>query len=198
MSIAETQDETRKKIMEAAEARFRVYGFNKTTMAEIGSDCGMSAANLYRFFKNKSDIGAEMALSCLADEEKELRAAISENDSTAGELLEKFVIESMKYNFKAQAEQPRVNEVIDHICEERQDIVERHKGAKRSMLAEILAIGNKTGEFAIKDIPLIAEYVQIALIKFGYPPLMRFESEEELAESAKGVIALIINGLSTK
>jgi len=35
-------------MLDVAEARFRTYGLNKATMAEIAQDIGMSAANLYR------------------------------------------------------------------------------------------------------------------------------------------------------
>ena len=36
-------------------------------MAEIAQDCQMSAANLYRYFDNKQDIGAAISQLCLAD-----------------------------------------------------------------------------------------------------------------------------------
>ena len=61
-------DKIRQDILEAAEARFKLYGYNKTTMSEIAKDCDMSAANLYRFFQNKLDIGANLACRCLDDE----------------------------------------------------------------------------------------------------------------------------------
>lgn len=35
-------------ILKAAVNRFREYGYNKTTMAEIAKDIGMSTANIYR------------------------------------------------------------------------------------------------------------------------------------------------------
>ena len=45
-------EEISTQILDAAEARFRTYGFGKTTMAEIASDIDMSTANLYRYFEN--------------------------------------------------------------------------------------------------------------------------------------------------
>ncbi len=49
----ETPNQVRARILEASQGRFRQYGYNKTTMAEVAKDCGMSAANLYRYFENK-------------------------------------------------------------------------------------------------------------------------------------------------
>ena len=54
-------DDPSARILAAAYARFQRFGFGKTTMAEIAGDCGMSAANLYRYFENKEDIGVHTA-----------------------------------------------------------------------------------------------------------------------------------------
>ena len=45
-----SRQEIAEQIIAAAEKRFFYYGFGKTTMAEIASDCDMSPANIYRFF----------------------------------------------------------------------------------------------------------------------------------------------------
>ena len=39
-----------------AERLFRVYGYSKTTVADIADAARMSPANVYRFFASKSDI----------------------------------------------------------------------------------------------------------------------------------------------
>ena len=57
----------RTDILDAAEQRLRTYGYGKTTMAEIATDVGMSAANLYRYFENKLDIGAALAQRCFCE-----------------------------------------------------------------------------------------------------------------------------------
>ena len=49
-------EETRERIMEAAEALFRRMGFPKTAVADIAAELGMSPANIYRFFPSKNAI----------------------------------------------------------------------------------------------------------------------------------------------
>ena len=49
-------DATHQKIIDAAKRRFMHYGYTKTTMAELASDCEMSPGNLYRYFPGKLDI----------------------------------------------------------------------------------------------------------------------------------------------
>src|SRR6185312_4666037 len=58
---AMTKDNVRDKIVEAAKKRFSHFGYGKTTMAEIATDCGMSPGNLYRFFPGKLDIAEAIA-----------------------------------------------------------------------------------------------------------------------------------------
>ena len=48
--------ETRKRILDEARGLFRTYGYAKTTVADIAQACGMSPANVYRFFASKAAI----------------------------------------------------------------------------------------------------------------------------------------------
>jgi AcrR family transcriptional regulator len=48
-------------IAAVAHARFRRFGYAKTSMQEIADDCDMSVANLYRYYECKLAIGATVA-----------------------------------------------------------------------------------------------------------------------------------------
>ena len=52
---------TRAMIVEVAERHFKRYGYGKTTIVEIASDCAMSHANVYRFFRNKAELADAVA-----------------------------------------------------------------------------------------------------------------------------------------
>jgi AcrR family transcriptional regulator len=54
-------DRFRREIVVAARSRFQRYGYAKTSMQEIAADCGMSAANLYRYYDGKLAIGLAVA-----------------------------------------------------------------------------------------------------------------------------------------
>ena len=54
-------DRFRREIVAAARSRFQRYGYAKTSMQEIAADCGMSAANLYRYYDGKLAIGLAVA-----------------------------------------------------------------------------------------------------------------------------------------
>ena len=85
-------EETRQCILRAAESFFSRYGYGKTTMAEIAGECGMSAANIYRFFKNKDEIVAEMANGWFRKVEGALREVLRRPGLSAAERLEAFIV----------------------------------------------------------------------------------------------------------
>lgn len=56
MNAIDPHAATRLRIADAAEALFRQIGYQKTSVADIAKECGMSPANVYRFFPSKSAI----------------------------------------------------------------------------------------------------------------------------------------------
>ena len=55
------KESIREQIVDAAKKRFSHFGYAKTTMAEVATDCSMSPGNLYRFFPGKLDIAEAIA-----------------------------------------------------------------------------------------------------------------------------------------
>lgn len=194
MQVAE---DIKQQITEVADIRFRRYGFGKTTMAEIAKDCRMSAANLYRYFENKEKIGVEIALKCLHNKEKVGREAVQREGLTASERLEVFFFEILHYTSKLCADDPLLFELVDFISEEHPDIVMKHHESLRSFVAEILAEGNRSGEFMVSDIIATAETVLFATVHFYFPPLvvMKNHSLEDLERAEKAVVSVLIQGL---
>jgi len=190
-----TAEETRKQILKAAQVRFLQYGFNKTTMNEIAEDCRMSAANIYRFFKSKNEIVAEMAIQFFKETEDQLRKVVQQPGLTAIERLEVFTFEMLKTNFELFDNQLKIREIIDFVSSERFDLVEIHEDKKRALIAEILAEGNRSGEFAVDDIVTAADIVLKATILVHCPVLMDFYSFEEMEYFAKEIVQLMVRGL---
>jgi len=64
--------QTRDRILAEAERLFRVYGYSKTTVADIAEACRMSPANVYRFFASKSAINNAICERIIAEDEAAL------------------------------------------------------------------------------------------------------------------------------
>ncbi len=188
-------NDPRSRILEAAENRFRQFGYNKTTMNEIANDCQMSAANLYRYFENKLDIGAAMAQGCFVEKEQLLEQVIHRTDLSATERLEEFVLTLLRYTHGQCYDQPRINELVDSIVQERPALVQRKIAGERALLEQILTAGKTSNEFDIKDIAKTTEAVHTSFVKFSVPFFMSMYPLEEFERIAKNVVALVVNGL---
>ena len=186
------------KILEAAEERFRHYGYRKTTMAEIAKDSHMSAANLYRYYTNKEDIGAACVLRCFQEAESSLRAIVNAKHKSASKKLHEFVIAKFEHVHNEVNNNPNINELIEMFVTEKAELLLARQQAIQSMIAEILAEGNRTGEFEVDDIIVTAESISNAIVGFHFPMFMPLFAKEKFIEMAHRVVDLLIRGLLPK
>ncbi len=188
-------EDLRVQILDAAQQRFSVYGYGKTTMAEIAKDCAMSAANLYRYFKNKQDIAAACAARCMIEQQDTVRAIVRQQHSTAAEKLRAFVLAGLETTHKMYVDQPKINELVEFVASERQELVHQKIQTQHALITEILVQGNQTGEFDIKDVLVTGRAVQSALVKFNVPIFMALYPLDEFMAMANEVVDLILQGL---
>jgi AcrR family transcriptional regulator len=198
MMIMDVKQQTRQKILDAAENRFKRYGFNKTTMTEIANDCDMSAANIYRFFNSKSEIVGEMANAYYNQSEALLREVAHRPDLTVNERLEAFTLKALQCTYDLIGNQPKMKEIVEFITDERCDIITQHETVKRSLIAEILAEGNRTGAFDVQNIVTTADAFLHATVLFYCPYLMEWHSLEELEILVKEIVCLLVKGLEKR
>jgi len=191
---------TRQTILEAARARFGHYGFNKTTMAEIAKDCGMSAANIYRHFNGKNDIIAVLATNLLKRQETRLGEIVGCQSSSYSEKLRKFFTESLAITRQYATEQPKMKEMVDFICQERFDLVQSHKKIKLELIETILREGTAKGEFVIAetDMASTAEAVLDSTVMFHTPLFMDMYSAEDLKSSCDNIINLLLAAITQR
>ena len=191
-------DDTRERILNAADARFRQYGYGKTTMAEIAADADMSAANLYRFFENKRDIGAGLALRCFADKELLLAEIVQRTDLSAAAKLEAYLLALLRYTHGQCHNQPRIYELVEDIATHRADIVERKLQGEHQLIAAILDEGQRRGEFDFSDIKTTAATVMNMTMVFGLPLFMQAHPLERFEAMARNTAQLLIRGLACR
>ncbi len=196
--IMDAKQQTRQKILDAAEVRFKRYGFTKTTMNEIANDCDMSAANIYRFFKSKSEIVAAMAQAYFNLTETSLREVARRSDLTVPERLEAFTLKALQCTHDLIGNQPKMKEIVEFITDERCDMITCHETVNRSLVAEILAEGNRTGAFDVQNIVTTADAFLHATVLFYCPYLMEFHSFEELEIMVKEIVTLLVKGLEKR
>jgi AcrR family transcriptional regulator len=199
MKIAEqATEEIKNQILDAAFERFGRYGFGKTTMVEIAKDCDMSAGNLYRYYPNKKEIGAGCATRCMRDSEGLWRDVLQQPGMTPSERLEALILAKLRYLHQQFSDHPPLFEMVLFISEERGDLVANHLGSQQSLVAEVLAEGNRSGEFDVPDILGTAKLILASTMKFIAPHFMGALALEDLEREARGVVKLLVQGLAKR
>ncbi len=187
--------DTAKLILEAAISRFSEYGYNKTTMAEIAEDAGMSAANIYRYYKSKEDIAATCAKTNMSEKIDVLKEIVRNKKLSASEKLEKYVLTTLRMSQEAALENRKIEEICAEITKSNPELIHSKLANSKALLIEILSIGNQTGEFNVDDIMDTASAINVMLVAFDVPMFMSLFSQEEFEEKARSVIRFILSGL---
>jgi AcrR family transcriptional regulator len=189
---------TREQILGAAHQRFRRYGYNKTTMAEIAGDCHMSAANLYRYFENKQDIAAHLVAQCLRQEEVHLESVAGAAELPPAEGLRRYITETLACTYERCASDPLINQVVEAIGRERRDVIDSHTKVKLGQIAALLERGIASGEFDAVDVRETAEAILAATVLFDVPLLVQMYAKEELERVALAVSRLVLRSVERR
>jgi AcrR family transcriptional regulator len=185
---------TRELILAAAEKRFKHYGFTKTTIVDIADDCAMSHANVYRFFRNKTEIVDAIASGWLAKSER-VCADVAARPLPAAQRLVDFVLELHRWKRREHLRGSRTHELLTLASYNGRPFVRAHLDVLAGILVEIIEDGNLRGEFTVDDPPALARAIQDATIKFCAPSLVEQYQDEPLVDQARNVMRFIIAGL---
>lgn len=191
-------DQIKAEILVAAQARFRSFGYGKTTMAEIATEVNMSAANLYRYFYSKQDIATECAGQCLAELGTLLENVVNLPNLDSTQRLHLYVQTSMRYYYEMTHDVPRLNELVENITSNSPQLIHKNNRENEQQITSILQQGIDAGEFQIDNIAESASAVAKATIMFSTPYFMQLFPIEEFEKMAVNVVSLILNGLKKK
>ncbi|MEQ1617157.1 MAG: TetR/AcrR family transcriptional regulator [Terricaulis sp.] len=186
---------TRDRILHAAMARIKHYGYGKTTMAEIAADCDMSPGNIYRFFEAKIDIAESIARQHYAAEYAEL-AAIARNTNLAPDKrLREIFFKRMRDSYALFEDNAKILEVAEVLVRERPLFSNEQMALERVFLVALLDEGVAAGLLAPGDQAFKAEMIQAMTMKFSMPQLFSKLTLPKLERELTGVLDLIFDGL---
>ena len=197
--MADKTLDPREAILNAAGERILHYGYSKTTMSEIASDCGMSAGNIYRFFPSKIDIAEAMTRKFGAETHQTYSAIVRDTARSATQKLLDFFTFRMERTFRLFEKNPKLMELAEIMARERPDYFAEERAQERIQLEKILEEGSKAGEFRFESsLTITSDFVQCAMMKFRFPQLWTTEQLEALKFELEGVLSLILTGLSAR
>ncbi len=187
---------TRARILAAAERRFKHYGCAKTSMVDIASDCAMSHANLYRFFRGKIDLVDAIAAAWLAKSER-ICSEVASRPTSARERLVEFVATLHRWKLREYVKDSRAHELLAIASHERRPFIAIHLETLARLLVDIIEDGNARGEFDVRDPAGLATVVQHATVRFTDPSQVARYAGEPLEAQARAVMTLLVTGIPT-
>ncbi len=192
-------EETRRRIEDMAESLFRSIGYQKTTVADIARELGMSPANIYRFYPSKSAINEVIAARMLDGVESELWA-IARSRAPAAERLATLLRTLHQRHMALFFTQRRLHDMVTAAMAEHWGVIERFVEGIRTAIRHVLMDGAASGEFAKLDPDATATAVKMSTIGFMHPVLiaecgLRGEPEDAMAADLERVIDLLLRGL---
>jgi AcrR family transcriptional regulator len=186
--------DTRVKILQEAERLFRHYGYAKTTMADIADDCGMSAANLYRFFPSKLALVEAICTRITDDSESRLREIVR-SGGPASLRLERFIKQLHQYTLENLLDHRKVHEMVVVAMQEQWHAVRAHLERVALLIEDIIADGIARGEFRQQDSRRAAKCVHNAIACLCHPMMVAQKLEDEDRPTADEMAILVINSL---
>jgi AcrR family transcriptional regulator len=186
-----------RRIVETAERLFRQYGYQKTTVADIAAELGMSPANVYRFFASKAAIIEAVARRVTTEVGEQIREAISEPGLSARERLRRYVHVTTRAIIQRCISDNRLHAMVHVAIEQNWGVIQAHKENLRRMIAEVIADGVRAGEFDVKDIEIAAQCFQAATVSCCHPVLVehRLRTEEDIEASIEPLLEFAFRGL---
>ncbi len=190
---------TRLRIEETAERLFRTMGYQKTAVADIARELGMSPANVYRFFPSKSAINeaiAERMLGGMAESAWNIARGSGPAPERLADLLRHLHTQHMAMFFNEK----RLHDMVTAAMAEHWGVVERFIRDVQGAIRHVLADGMAAGDFARLDAEQTAQTIKQAVLAFNHPVLVaecvgRLMSVEELAVQAERMTGFILRGL---
>jgi AcrR family transcriptional regulator len=163
--------DTYQLIADVAERLFREIGFEKTTVADIAREIGMSTANVYRSFSAKSEIKEAVCLNLLGKIETEAEKIAASRD-TATQKLRNLIGTVETIHFKQYVRDRKLYDLIEASITKKWKSGRRHTERMTEILKQIIASGMASGEFSTGDATLAARLINTACIRFRDPRLI--------------------------
>jgi AcrR family transcriptional regulator len=185
----------RQQILQAADEHFRLYGYKKTTLADIAKAIHLSTPYIYKFFESKQAIGEAMCWHCLGAALSEIEESIDQIKSPVERLRRVFLgLETITW--RLLSEQRKIHEMVLVSFEENWESIGRFREGIYQMIRQIIVQGRESGDFERKT-PLEETARAIARItELFYHPTLLDQAGKRQQDEALAVANVAIRSLT--
>lgn len=189
--------DSRRRVLDAARAQVRRYGVGKTTVQDIARVLGTSHTALYRHFPSKQAI-----LEALAGEAMEADAAAAGAElarpGPAAARIMAAILAVHRAKLRRLAQDPELHGLAVLMMTQRPDLVAGWMAAIREVLARAIRDGIALGEFAATDAESAAQALLVGCAAFLHPGLVAQNAGQPTEEWAEAVVGLMLDGLARR
>ncbi len=192
------------EILAAAGKCFVRFGYDKTTLDDIGEMVGMNKVSLYYYFKNKDAIFTEV-ITREADEYSEAMKKNVETLSGCREKILAWIEEGFKYNQGNSILRQLSFETLKSLRPQLEELKEYAKKKGTEYLASILKDCKTRGEITDCDVNMAAEAIHNVIYALKDNAYMRSKSnlnnEADFSGMVKEIlftVSLILDGIIIK
>lgn len=184
-------------ILAAALRVFSRYGYRKATLEDIATELNMTAAGIYAYAESKRELYEQTVTFALLRWQNKVRAAVAEQKSATEKLS---VLCDCALHYLAQDKEfsqllksdPSIFPMFPAV-----DPYEEINAASVTMVADILTLGEKTGEFRALDAATVSEVI-FSIYK-GFVIHAYVQDEVEFLEkNLPQTLDLILRGIERK
>ena len=185
----------RQQILQAADQYFRLYGYRKTTLADIAKSIDLSTPYIYKFFESKQAIGEAMCWHCLSAVLSQIEQSIAGTNSPV-EKLRRVFIGLERIAWQLASGEPKIHELVTASFEESWESVGRFRESIFEMIRKVITQGRNSGEFERKT-PLEEASRAIAqMAELFYHPSFVKQVGKSREEEALAVANVAIRSLT--
>lgn len=191
---------TRARIADAAEKLFRNMGYQKTAVADIARELGMSPANVYRFFASKSAINEAITARLLDGLLARLDAVIG-GPGSAETRLHAFTQDTLNSCLSLFFHEKRMHDMVSAAMGEDWGVIRDYLERFIEMIARLVAEGMAAGEFAPGCPQAAARVIKGCTVAWHHPALLAEcmqameRTPADLSADLRQAMNLIISGL---
>lgn len=187
-------EETRARILKAAEELLRRHGPTKTTVVDVARALAMSHANVYRHFASKTALHDAVADRWL----KAISAPlwkIAHGKAKASARLEQWVLTLAAAKRRKVLDDPELFATYHAVAVAARKVAEAHVQELRDQLAAIIRDGMAEGEFKVTNPEAAALAVLNATTRFHHPHHVKESAGRLDLADIRSVIRLVLAGL---
>lgn len=140
----------RQSIIEAARARFRHYGLQKTTMQEIATDADVAVGTLYRYFKDKEELFVACVGEFASHHQGQIDAILA-TDLPADGKIRRYILDRFKTAREVSTASMHAAELARAVFRLRPERLKEEAAMMEAALGRMLDEGNRAGLWRIDD-----------------------------------------------